>query len=573
MNYKIEIDSSTFNKNVRIKFSDKDSLIPEKHYKFIDRNNVYKLIDDGLEINLNKCYIQSFSLSEYRKQRGLGEKDYIEINNFYAEDAFFDNGVDLSYAHFIGDFLLFNETQFGEANINFYKSKIKKCLVSFDNAVFRDGNINFSDTEFGNVNVDFSCAKFGKGFIDFTSAQFGHGFIDFSSTIFRNCIINFTDTNFGNGRLSFYNADFFNCNLFFPSSIFGNGLIDFSKAIFRMGKILFCESRFGYGDLDFSKSKFLDCILNFDKIRYNSKNIIFYNSTVNNLSFNDCQFNNYLDLRVSECEKLDLTNSIARDIIDFRPDKVSKVCITKLTIIGIQNLGIINLGWKTNNVKQLIENQGNETTHREKAEQFRTLKENFHKIGQYDDEDKAYVEFKKHELREEKSNFKKKGYNIKIRYLLHKLLRRIFFFQQKNKYEKNYKRINKLFSLIYKKYLKYGNIKYSLKKIIFEDMGVYGTSPKRVAISMLFTWFFFAIVYTIFSQYIVFSIKIGNPSKINELPCFLKAAYFSIITFLTIGYGDYVPNGIINLLSGIEGFLGLFLMAYFVVAFSRKVLR
>ncbi|MEA3475913.1 MAG: potassium channel family protein, partial [Candidatus Cloacimonadota bacterium] len=257
--------------------------------------------------------------------------------------------------------------------------------------------------------------------------------------------------------------------------------------------------------------------------------------------------------------------------------------IKKLNIIGIQNLGRINIDWEENKVNEIINNQLKmtstlkdsklvynlvETTHKEKSEQFRTLKENFHKIGQYDDEDKAYVEFKKHELREEKSNFKKRRYNIKIYSLLYKLLRRIFFFQQENKYENNYKRINKLFNLIYKKYLKYGNIKYRFKKIIFEDMGLYGTSPKKVAISMFKIWGFFTVVYTILSKYIVL-----NSKEITELPGLFKAAYFSAITFLTIGYGDYVPNGIIRLFSGIEGFLGLFLMAYFTVAFVRKVLR
>ncbi len=52
-----------------------------------------------------------------------------------------------------------------------------------------------------------------------------------------------------------------------------------------------------------------------------------------------------------------------------------------------------------------------------------------------------------------------------------------------------------------------------------------------------------------------------------------KAIYYSAITFLTIGYGDYYPLGASQWLAGIEGFIGLFLMSYFTVAFVRKVLR
>ena len=53
-----------------------------------------------------------------------------------------------------------------------------------------------------------------------------------------------------------------------------------------------------------------------------------------------------------------------------------------------------------------------------------------------------------------------------------------------------------------------------------------------------------------------------------------KSFYHSVVTFLTIGYGDVQPGNVKGIiLSGIEGFLGLFLMAYFTIAFARKVLR
>jgi hypothetical protein len=52
-----------------------------------------------------------------------------------------------------------------------------------------------------------------------------------------------------------------------------------------------------------------------------------------------------------------------------------------------------------------------------------------------------------------------------------------------------------------------------------------------------------------------------------------KSFFFGAITFLTIGYGDFYPMGAVRFLSGIEGFVGVFMMSYFTVAFVRKILR
>ena len=49
--------------------------------------------------------------------------------------------------------------------------------------------------------------------------------------------------------------------------------------------------------------------------------------------------------------------------------------------------------------------------------------------------------------------------------------------------------------------------------------------------------------------------------------------YFSVVTFTTIGYGDYAPLGTLRGVTSLEGFLGLFLMAVFTVSFARKFIR
>jgi hypothetical protein len=59
----------------------------------------------------------------------------------------------------------------------------------------------------------------------------------------------------------------------------------------------------------------------------------------------------------------------------------------------------------------------------------------------------------------------------------------------------------------------------------------------------------------------------------DQLSVVARSFYHSAITFFTIGYGDHYPHGAARIISSIEGFMGVFLMSYFTVAFVRKVLR
>jgi len=56
-------------------------------------------------------------------------------------------------------------------------------------------------------------------------------------------------------------------------------------------------------------------------------------------------------------------------------------------------------------------------------------------------------------------------------------------------------------------------------------------------------------------------------------PSFSDAAYFSIVTFTTLGYGDFQPKPGFRLLAGAEAALGAALMATFVVCLTRKYMR
>lgn len=54
---------------------------------------------------------------------------------------------------------------------------------------------------------------------------------------------------------------------------------------------------------------------------------------------------------------------------------------------------------------------------------------------------------------------------------------------------------------------------------------------------------------------------------------FDEALYLSVITYSTVGYGDYLPLGAIRILASLEALIGIFLTPLFLIALSRRYLR
>jgi len=233
---------------------------------------------------------------------------------------------------------------------------------------------------------------------------------------------------------------------------------------------------------------------------------------------------------MAECQLLDLSDSIIRDIVDIKPFDFN-VKINSVNFEGIRLIGRIYIDWNKNRVKQLITQQSDASLS-SIAEQFRVLKQNFNVTGQYNDEDKAYVEFKRFESKSIlKEAVKQKKWNSIWAYP-----------------------------------------SYWFKWLVFDKMGLYATSPTRVFISVICVWFLFGCLYyflEISGLGKTFS-SVGNPDKISILA---QSFYHSAITFFTIGYGDVFPEKLTRLFSAIEGFTGVFMMSYFTVAFVRKILR
>lgn len=531
-----------------------------------DISKVYDLIQKGQDVNLDNLYVSEFSLSAYRRQYNIDKKKEIPIKSFSARNAFFESktSIDFSYGSFSGEEVNFDGAHFAKGKVIFTGSFFGKGIINFSNTYFRNGNVDFNETFFAEGDFLFKNAVINDGIKDFQDIQFGNGEVSFANTefnsgellfintrfnsgkfnfkiaritggkvdfhysVFGDCDIMFERTEFGNSKVDFRTVDFGAGRVNFNRSVFGHGELNFEGATSREGKMQFRKAELGSGLKNFSLMEMENTEINFEKAVFGDGDVTFCESKFRTISLRSCHLNRYIDLRLAKADLLDISDTVVRDIIDLEPFDFP-VRIKVLDLSGMRLIGKLYLDWDENHCSNII--IGHEgTTLKQKAEQFRILKENFSATGKYSDEDKAYIMFKRYEARSWITAQKEKGGFTKI--------------------------------------ISY--IPHGFKKLVFDWMGLYATNPARVLVSMAAVYLLFSVIYILM---ILFTSADIISSTSDQLGIVARSFYHSAITFFTIGYGDHFPYGAARIVSSIEGFMGVFLMSYFTVAFVRKVLR
>jgi hypothetical protein len=560
-------DGSTTPRTAIVSFYDSEGKeINNELFGVADVNMIYDLIKKEKDIILDNCYISDFSLSDYRRRNNIDKKEIVNIKGFSAKNAFFESNIcnDFSYASFSDGEISFDGTHFGKGKVSFAGSRFGKGNVIFSNVYFRNGNIEFTgavfdegdfmfknvvvsdgikdfqDIQFGNGEVSFANTEFNRGELLFINTRFNSGRfnfkvtrisggkVDFHYSAFGECDITFERAEFGNSRVDFRTVDFGSGRVNYNRSVFGDGEVNFEGASCKAGKIQFKKAVMGTGPKNFNLMEMDNTEINFERTSFGNGDVTFYESRFQTLSLKSCHLDHYFDLRLAKADLLDISDTIVRDIVDLEPYDFP-VDLKCLDMSGMRLIGKLYIDWERNKCKQIISRQEG-TTLKQKAEQFRILKENFNSTGNYSDEDKAYVMFKRFESRSWLTGQKEKGGVVKI--------------------------------------LSY--IPHGFKWLIFDAMGRYATDPARVLISMMVAYFLFSIIYALMIYTTSSDIFSSTPDQLGVIA---RSFYHSAITFFTIGYGDHYPHGSIRIVSSIEGFMGVFLMAYFTVAFVRKVLR
>ncbi len=103
----------------------------------------------------------------------------------------------------------------------------------------------------------------------------------------------------------------------------------------------------------------------------------------------------------------------------------------------------------------------------------------------------------------------------------------------------------------------------------------YGEKPDRVIISALVLIFVCTIGFFFLGIHHGEEIIVFSPASTYQenLLSFGYCAYYSVVTFTTLGYGDMTPFGWSRLLAAFEAFTGAFAISLFVVVFVKKMTR
>ncbi len=119
---------------------------------------------------------------------------------------------------------------------------------------------------------------------------------------------------------------------------------------------------------------------------------------------------------------------------------------------------------------------------------------------------------------------------------------------------------------------------YSYKRMVSKVIDVfcgYGEAPMRVigfsmGLIMVCAMLYFFTGLSYDSQ--LHKFQVSNDFQTNFY-LFFNCIYYSVVTFTTLGYGDFTPVGLSKVIAAIEAFTGSFTIALFVVVFVKKMTR
>ena len=527
--------------------------------RLIHKESKYCIFHTGAEEKTEEEFKKA--LKEYVDKTKKEDNDYHFEKFIFVGDINFKEDFDIEIFKNASFFEAIFEGDVNFTGINFdgdtyFISTIFKKTTFFTGVTFEGnsvfikttfhGDANFTTTTF-NGEADFKSTNFESftrfnflkfnGVADFREATFKMN-TEFKNTSFMS-IANFEVVKFNGHFSKFMNTTFIDNANFFVVKFKGNA--DFRGVTFNHDAN-FEEATFE-NDVDF-RCKYFFKDLNFSKIETLPGKKIFFrmNNKEGKIYFNRAYLENtYLDLELTEGLLIDFSNALLRN--------------TKIKKFQIEN-----------HISQEKEGQFLKA-----MEVYLLLKNNFHSIGRYNDESWAFT--KERDMEKSSKSF----YSLINKYKKYGLFKKIL---KKGNLLKRVIVKSKIFSkwLFSKKAFEWFNL--SVSDYIYQ----YGENPKRVIRFALIIIFLFAIILNFSgiinsdrSNLIIEIIKENQGDGYTLryfgpiLGSFLNCLYFSVVTFTTLGYGDFQPAvGASRFFVSLESIIGAITMALFVYTFARR---
>lgn len=441
-----------------------------------------------------------------------------------------------------------------------FKEKLKKHIEKIKE---EDGNYDFKKFIFVGDNdfekyfngiilkrIDFEEATF-EGNASFYGIEFSQdAYAGFVGVTFKK-IANFCRATFG-VLTDFYNATFDDDVIFGKTTFRGNS--DFSRVTFN-GETEFSNSVF-FGEVDFCEAAF-------------NEGVFFsMNTFISKLSF--------YQAKICPGKKLSIerVNGLSGRKIIFENSYLENVCLTidsfNDILIDFNNAFLRNTRIQRSQIENHIL-QDREKKFSKAKKVYLLLKNNFHSIGQYEDESWA---------------FKKEKDMERLSYSYNSFTKSIESKEEKSKEKVSKGKRSKFISFLnWFKTKKFGKWLWSCFCNIFYG---YGEKPQNVIFSAIAIIILFSVFFSLLGINSPEIIEMKSPAVqeilnsnseiiskgnlINKTTnYYIDCLYFSAITFTTLGYGDFRPlEGLGRILAGSEAFIGAFMMALFVYTFARR---
>ena len=102
---------------------------------YLEEREIYKALDRGEALNLDHCYIEKFSLRDYRLTRNIDAREQVVIKGFTARGALFgrDASLDFSNALIEGAEFSLEGSWVSGGDVSFESTQFSTPLISFHN--------------------------------------------------------------------------------------------------------------------------------------------------------------------------------------------------------------------------------------------------------------------------------------------------------------------------------------------------------------------------------------------------------------------------------------------------------